>query len=155
VKDEVQPADVSDERAHSTCRKTARSRPIEIITRGERRRPRTLEQKRKIVAEILGCEPTATESVGKHGISSGQLYTWRRQLLDSAGALLERAVSRFSKVDLAPPSASAGETAPPHPAAPQHAIGVIEIVPPSSVSLGADARCESPIPTRRARAPSP
>jgi transposase len=40
-----------------------------------------LEQKREIVAESYGTELTPTEVARKHGISSGQLYTWRRELL--------------------------------------------------------------------------
>ena len=38
-----------------------------------------LEQKREIVAESFGPELTATEVARKHGISSGQRYTWRQQ----------------------------------------------------------------------------
>ena len=59
---------------------------MEIITRGERRRSWTLEQKREIVAESLGPELTPTEVARKHAISSGQLYTWRQQLLSMPGA---------------------------------------------------------------------
>ena len=130
---------MADESAPTTGRKSARNRPIEIITRGERRRSWAPEQKREIVAESVGCELTPTEVARKHGISSGQLYTWRQQLLGTAGAVIERAVPRFSEVDLAPTSASAGETAPPRPAAPPQAIGVIEILLPSGVSLRVDA----------------
>ena len=61
----------SDESAHTTSRKSARSPRVEIITRGERRRSWTLEQKREIVAESLGPELTPTEVARKHGISSG------------------------------------------------------------------------------------
>src|SRR3712207_7258971 len=51
----------SDESAHTTGRKSARSRQVEIITRGERRRSWTPEQKREIVAESLGPELSLTE----------------------------------------------------------------------------------------------
>ena len=61
-------------RAHASPR-------MEIITRSERRRRWTLEQKREIVAESWGADLTPTEVARKHGISSGQLYTWRQQLL--------------------------------------------------------------------------
>ena len=80
------------ESAHTTGRKSARSQRVEIITRGERRRVWTLEQKREIVAESLGPELTPTEVARKHAISSGQLYTWRRQLLSMPGAVVTRAV---------------------------------------------------------------
>ena len=90
--DEVLQTRGLDESAHTTGRKSARNRPIEIITRGERRRSWTLEQKREIVAESLGPELTPTEVARKHAISSGQLYTWRQQLLTMPGAVMERCI---------------------------------------------------------------
>jgi transposase len=143
--DEVQQTRGSDGSAHTTGRKSARNRPIEIITRGERRRSWTREQKREIVAESLGPELTASEVARKHAISSGQLYTWRRQLLAMPGAVIERAMPRFAEVDLASawpgasPSAPIGGTAPSQPPAPARAGGRIEIVLPSGVSLRVDA----------------
>ena len=92
--DEVQQTRGSDGSAHTTGRKSARNRPIEIITRGERRRSWTWEQKREIVAESLGPELTPSEVARKHAISSGQLYTWRRQLLAMPGAVIERAMRK-------------------------------------------------------------
>jgi transposase len=53
---------------------------VEVITRGERRRVWTLEQKREIVSESLGSALTPTEVARKHGISSGLLYGWRQKL---------------------------------------------------------------------------
>jgi transposase len=135
-----------DESAHTTGRKSARNRPIEIITRGERRRSWTREQKREIVAESLGPELTPTEVARKHAISSGQLYTWRQQLLTMPGAVIERAMPRFAEVDLASVSPSAsqpapiGETAP--PALPARTGGIIEIMLPSGVSLRVDAEVD-------------
>lgn len=40
-----------EESARTTSRKNARSAPVEVITRGERRRVWLIEQKREIVAE--------------------------------------------------------------------------------------------------------
>jgi transposase len=137
-----------DESAHTTGRKSARNRPIEIITRGERRRSWTLEQKREIVAESLGSELTPTEVARKHAISSGQLYTWRQQLLSMPGAVIERAMPRFAEVELAPASPGASqpapicETAPPEPPAAVRTGGMIEIMLPSGVSLRVDAEVD-------------
>ena len=75
---------------------------MEVITRGERRRAWTLEQKREIVAESLGPELSATEVARKHGIRSGQLYTWRQQLLAGPNAVITRAEPRFAEVELTP-----------------------------------------------------
>src|SRR5580658_9360450 len=90
--DEVLQTRGLDESAHTTGRKSARNHPVEIITRGERRRSWALEQKREIVAERLGAELTPTEVARTYAISSGQLYTWRRQLLGMPGTMIERAV---------------------------------------------------------------
>lgn len=134
-----------DESAHTTGRKSARNRLIEVITRGERRRSWTLEQKREIVAESLGPELTPTEVARKHAISSGQLYTWRQQLLNMPGAVIERAMPRFAEVDLASTSLGAsqsapiGGTAPSQSPAPARAGGLIEIMLPSGVLLRVDA----------------
>lgn len=73
-------ADAATESAPMTSHKSAPKQRIEVITRGERRRSWSAEQKREIVAESLepGASPIAVAR--RHGISGGQLYTWRRQL---------------------------------------------------------------------------
>lgn len=73
-------AEVED--AHTTNRMSVREAPIEVITRGERRRIWTPEQKRDIVMESLepGGSPSAVAR--RHGIGSGLLYTWRRQMVE-------------------------------------------------------------------------
>ena len=49
------------EDTHTIGRKGARMPHVEVITRGERRRVWTLEQKREIVAESLESTQTPTE----------------------------------------------------------------------------------------------
>src|ERR1700739_3907698 len=97
-----------DESAHPTRRRSTHNARVEIITRGERRRRWTPEQKREIVAESYGPDLTPTEVARKHGISSGQLYTWRHELLGLQAPVVSRAIPRFAEVALtpAPPSAS-------------------------------------------------
>jgi transposase len=61
---------------------THRSAPIErveVITRGARRRWRDVE-KRSIVLESLAPGVVVSTVCREHGISSGQLSTWRRQM---------------------------------------------------------------------------
>lgn len=145
--DEVLPAGGLEESAHTTDRKSARNRPIEIITRGERRRSWTWEQKGEIVAESLGPELTPTEVARKHGISSGQLYTWRRQLLALPAAVIERSAPRFAAVDETPALPSASEPMPngekpSRPSATACAGGRIEILLPGGVSLRVDAEVD-------------
>src|SRR3954463_15171268 len=70
------------EDAPTITRMSVREKPVEVITRGERRRIWTPEQKRDIVVESLepGGSPIAVAR--RHGIGSGLLYTWRRQMVE-------------------------------------------------------------------------
>jgi transposase len=118
---------------------------VEVITRGERRRAWTLEQKREIVAESLGPELSATEVARKYGIRTGQLYTWRQQLLAGANAVITRAEPRFAEVELTP-ALSVPEPASPAPApvAAQspRPEGLIEIVLPGGAWVRVDAHVD-------------
>ena len=137
-----------DESAHTTNRKSTRSARVEIITRGERRRRWTPEQKREIVAESYGPELTPTEVARKHGISSGQLYTWRRDVLGLQAAVLTRAVPRFAAVEVAatPPATAPAPAAAAGSAETQASPGPggrIEIVLPGDVVVRVDAQVDS------------
>jgi transposase len=75
--DALPPVIVEDEvgSTRTIGRKSVRRGSMELITRRERRRSWTPEQKREIVAESLDATLTPTEVARKHGISSGLLYT--------------------------------------------------------------------------------
>lgn len=122
---------------------------VEILTRAERRRSWTPEEKRAIVAESLGPELTPTEVARRHGISTGQLYTWRQQMLGLQGALVTRTEPRFAAVELAAPPFTAAEPPAPEPAAspapsppPVRPDGLIEILLRGGVSVRVDARVD-------------
>lgn len=137
------------ETARKSDHRSAREARVEILTRAEPRRSGTSEQKRQIVAESLGPDLTATEIARKHRISSGQLYTWRQQLMSLPGSMVTRAPVQFAAVDLAavaspnllpaPSSEPLALTAPPPPG---HPDGVIEIVLPGGVSVRVDAHVD-------------
>ncbi len=91
---------------------STRLRRIEVITGVDRRRRWTLEQKQAIVEESLSGHATPTMVARKHGIGTGQLYTWRHQLLRSRRS---QGV-RFARVELT--------------AAPTQTGGLIEIALP-------------------------
>src|SRR5689334_21407264 len=126
-----------DESAHTSSRKSARFPPVEIITRGERRRRWTLEQKLEIVAESYGPELTPTEVARKHGISSGQLYTWRHELLGLQTSVVSRPMPRFAEVELTKPSPPASPAPATRPQTSRRA-GRIEIVMPGNIIVRVD-----------------
>ena len=131
------------ESARTTDHRSARTARVEVLTRAEPRRSWTAEQKRQIVAESLGPDLTATEVARKYRISSGQLYTWRQQLMSLPGCVVTRAPMQFAAVELATVASPSPE--PPTPVVPPsaaHADGLIEIVLPSGVSLRVDAHVD-------------
>lgn len=132
-----------DERARTTSRKSAPTERIEVITRGERRRAWTPEQKREIVAESLAPGLTAAEVARKHGISTGLLYTWRQRLLAGPNAVITRAAPRLAEVELAaaPPPAEHCPTS--VTAAGPRPEGLIEIILPGGVLVRVDAEVDA------------
>ncbi len=147
--DDILSAAESDQSARTSSHRSARSDRIEIVTRSERRRW-SLEQKREIVAESLGPGLTPTEVARKYAISSGQLYTWRRELLSVQTSIITRATPRFAEVETepAPPQHWAAQPAPAAApplctsAAPPRPDGLIELVMPSGVVVRMDAHVD-------------
>ena len=88
------------ESAHTSSRKSARDSRIELITRGERRRRWTIEQKQTIAAQSLAPGASPTEVARQYGISSGQLYTWRHALLAAQPEAATHITGRFARVEL-------------------------------------------------------
>ena len=137
------------ESTRTTDRTSARTARVEVLTRAEPRRSWTAEQKRQIVAESLGPDLTATEVARKYGISAGQLYTWRQQLVSLPGSVVTRGPMQFAAVELAT-VASPALPSPPLSKAPTptvsataaHADGLIEIVLSSGVSVRVDAHVD-------------
>src|SRR3954454_2973963 len=102
----TQPLPAPDaEDAPTTGHKSARSARVELITRGERRRVWTPEQKREIGMESLGPDLTPTEVARKYAINSGLLYTWRRQVLGGQMTGLVRSTPSFAQVEMVSPPA--------------------------------------------------
>jgi transposase len=88
----------SDTSAHTSARMSAPRPRIEVITGVERRRRWSWDQKRAIVEESLSADAPAAAIARKHGIGTGQLYTWRGQLLRRQ---LAGTPQRFACVDVA------------------------------------------------------
>ena len=135
------------ESAHTTDRMSARNQRIELITRGERRRRWSVEQKREIAAESLEPGISPITVARRYGISSGLLYTWRRHLLEGSLGVTGQPVAKFARVEvMAMPAARAPAIPPvaPPAAAPLGPMnGMIEIALPGGVSVRVDAQVDS------------
>ncbi len=111
-----------------------------------------MEQKREIVAESLepGMSPIAVAR--RHGIGSGQLYTWRRQLREGQFGGECQLPARFARVAVLtePQQRESAVTSARHEAASTSARAVvtrtggsIEIALPGGVSVWVDAQVDS------------
>ncbi len=142
------PAEAKD--AHKTDRKSVRRPRVELITRGERRRRWSIEQKQEIVAESLSPDTTPTEVARKHAVSSGLLYTWRQQLLAGQLSPAVRPAPTFAKIEIAsapgqpdPPDHTPMEPAGSVATTPRPRLeGLIEIVLADGVTLRVDAQVD-------------
>lgn len=131
---------------------TAPPQRIELITRGERRRRWSIEEKQAIVAESLEPETRPAEVIRRHGITSGQLYSWRHQLARRLDRQSAAAVASFARVDVwsgEPRVQQASVAEPPAvPIAKVPAIaeprgrGLIEIALPCGTTVRVDARVD-------------
>src|SRR3954449_892917 len=83
---------------HTSARMSGPRQRIELITGGERRRRWSWEQKQAIVAESVAPRASATVIARKYGLNTGQLYTWRRQMLRRVPAVV--APTGFARVDV-------------------------------------------------------
>ena len=117
---------------------------VEVRTRPERRRRSSAAAKLVIVRETLAMGAVAQVVADRHGIGTGLIYTWRKQLLRTA-------VAGFAAVEIRPDAPAtlpgpAGETEAPvpvpmvveaAPATPSSGPGAggIEVELPSGVRL--------------------
>jgi transposase len=106
----------------------------EVLAGPERRRRWSVEEKLRILAQSVAPGSSASLACRMHGISSGQLYTWRRQF--RTGEL-----TGFAPVMVAPPvDELPAATAPIDPARPdgdadRPAGGLIEVELRSGIKL--------------------
>ncbi len=151
--DEQAEPEAEAESAHTTGRMSARSQRIEVITRGERRRRWSVEQKREIAAESLEPGISPITVARRYGISSGLRYTWRRHLLEGSLGTASRPGAKFARVEVmampaqpvpAPSSLPLPLPQPaPAPNSVNHPDRIIEIALPSGVSVRVDAQVDS------------
>ena len=117
----------------TSARMSGSRQRIEVITGAERRRRWSLEQKQAIVAESVAPRASPTVVARKYGLNTGQLYTWRRQMLRRVPAIAPAGFARVEVVDepVRPES--------PTSVTPAARSGLIEVVLPGGMSVRVDA----------------
>jgi transposase len=78
--------DTSTYEALTSPLKSGAAGHLEVTVRAERRRRWQTEDKLRIVRETLTSGVAAKAVADRHGISTGLLYTWRKQMLATAMA---------------------------------------------------------------------
>ena len=120
---------------------------IEVIGRISGRRHWTVEQKLAMLRDAFGPDGRVRAAMERHEVSSGQLYTWRREAM--SGALRSSAPAvrpAFAEVQVAEtpptmamiPAISSSPASPPVPL-PQYESSRICIELPSGIKLRIDA----------------
>jgi transposase len=101
-------------------------RGVEVRVRPVRRRSWPDEDKLRMVRETLAAGAVVQAVADRNGVSTGQLYTWRKEMLAAA-------VSGFVPVAVAPEMPRVEAPAPAQDAATEP--GVIEVVLPSGITV--------------------
>ena len=109
---------------------------VEVRVRAVRRRNWSTEDKLRIVRETLAPGAVAKVVAERHGIGTGLLFTWRREMLAAA-------MSGFAPVEVVPeiPRIEAPAPAPAQEAAPE-APGTVEVAFPSGATVRVSGRVE-------------
>ena len=118
---------------HTSARMSGSRQRIEVITGTERRRRWSWEQKRAIVAESVAPRASPTVIARKYGLNTGQLYTWRRQMLRRVPAVV--APTGFARVDVVEDPARPTS---PTPTVAMARSGLIEVILPGGTSVRVD-----------------
>jgi transposase len=128
-------ADIDSQEAsevgESSARMSAHTQRIEVITRGERRRRWSVEEKQAIVAESLEPNVSVAAIARKHGIGTGQLYGWRHQFLANRTGK----TASFARVELLNEPHQRADLA-------QARSGRIEIVLPNGPTIRVDSQVD-------------
>jgi transposase len=108
---------------------------IEVVARVSGRRHWTVEQKLAILRDAFGPNGSVRDTVERHEVGSGQLYTWWQQAMSGTLAGVSRPTApAFAQVQIA----QAEPTLPLLPAPPEP-TGMIGIELPSGIRLSVDA----------------
>jgi transposase len=101
---------------------------VEVRVRTVRRRTWSTEERLRIVRETLEPGAAVQTVADRHGVSTGQLYTWRKQMLATA-------MAGFAPVEVVPDPPQQVLPAPPAAPAAVEVAGSMEIVLPTGASV--------------------
>src|ERR1700710_2657254 len=104
-------------------RKSGLPERVEVRTRLERRRRWSSAARMAIVGETLATGSTAQAVADRHGIGTGLIYTWRKQMLRAA-------MAGFAAVEIKPDVAAALSG----PGPVQEAVAPASPLPPPSIA---------------------
>jgi transposase len=131
--------------AFTSARMSGPRQRIEVITGAERRRRWSSEEKQAIVAESVAPRASPTVIARKYGLNTGQLYTWRRQMLRRVPAVTP---AGFARVDVV---AEPARLAAPTTTSDATQAGLIEVILPGGAAVRVNA-CVDERALRRALA---
>ncbi len=124
------------ESARLSAQSSARFDVVEVVTRGERRRHRSEDERANILTEAMAPGAVVAQVARRWGVSTSQLYNWRKAMLVQAapsGGQPAMSAPSFAQVQLAAAEPTPG---PPTVATP---AGLIEIVLPGGALVRVDA----------------
>ena len=107
---------------------------VEVRVRAVRRRRWSPEEKLRIVRETLAPGAVAKAVADRHGIGTGLLFTWRREMLAAA-------MSGFAPVEVVPETPCIEAPAPAKEMAPE-TPGTVEVAFPSGATVRVSGRVE-------------
>jgi len=121
------------------ARSSALTEQIELRVRRERHRRWLPEERLRIVQETLRPGVVIAEVARRHGIGTGLLYTWRKEMLSTAMAGLVPVQVQAGAARDTPAPVSAPTSPPPaSPARLKSASGRIEVEFPNGVRIRVD-----------------
>jgi len=122
------PANGTSYEARKRSRRAEGPRAVEVRVRAERRRNWSAEDKLRIVRETLEPGAVAKAVADRHGISTGLLFTWRKEMLAAA-------MSGFVPVEVVPEVPKLEAFLPVGAPARAEAPGTIEVTLPSRATV--------------------
>ena len=128
--------DMVTESGRKSTPSSSRRSVVEVVTRGERRRRWSDEDRARILTEAMAPGAIASHVARRFGVSSGQFYTWRKAMLRRSapvGVTPVLATADFAEVRLSAP------TPKPTTPSPMPVTGMMEIALPGGALIRVDA----------------